>query len=100
MPLFDYRCEACEHQFETIQGINDEPLTECPECRKDELKKLVSAPSFTFKGGGWYKDLYGSSNKNAKDSTSTSSTSTSSSSSNDSSKSTEKSTAKASAAAS
>ncbi|CAM2009366.1 FmdB family zinc ribbon protein [Acanthopleuribacter pedis] len=61
MPLYDYQCPVCEHEFETLQGINDEPLAVCPECGASELRKKVSAPAFTFKGGGWYKDLYGSS---------------------------------------
>lgn len=61
MPLREYLCEACEHQFETIQGVNDAPLTTCPECGKERLKKLIAAPAFNLKGGGWYKDLYSSS---------------------------------------
>lgn len=59
MPLYDYRCTACDHEFEILQGINDEPLRECPDCHKPALKKKVSAPAFAFKGDGWYKDLYG-----------------------------------------
>jgi len=62
MPLYDYRCGECAHEFEVLQGISDSPLTSCPECKEDTLKKLASAPAFTFKGGGWYKDGYGSSN--------------------------------------
>ena len=27
----------------------------CPKCNKKSLKKLVSAPSFRLKGGGWYE---------------------------------------------
>lgn len=61
MPLYDYKCDACGHQFETMQSMNDDPLTRCPECDDNTLKKMVSAPSFAFKGSGWYKDLYGSS---------------------------------------
>jgi putative FmdB family regulatory protein len=61
MPFYDYHCQACGHEFETMQGINDAPLTECPNCGDNTLKKQVSAPAFAFKGSGWYKDLYGSS---------------------------------------
>ena len=63
MPLYDYRCQNCSHELEVLQGINEERLNDCPECKKPELKRLASAPSFTFKGGGWYKDLYGSAGK-------------------------------------
>jgi predicted nucleic acid-binding Zn ribbon protein len=38
--------------------MNDAPLTTCPVCGEDALKKQIAAPAFTFKGGGWYKDLY------------------------------------------
>ncbi len=55
MPIFDYQCQACGHEFESIQKVSDKPLTECPECGKSELKKMVSAPSFRLKGGGWYE---------------------------------------------
>ncbi len=74
MPLYDYRCEECAHEFEVLQGMNDNPLTSCPECKEETLKKLASAPAFTFKGGGWYKDLYGSSNAKSGKETSKSST--------------------------
>lgn len=65
MPLFDYQCAACGHEFETLQSINEQPLTDCPECAAPQLKKKVAAPAFTFKGGGWYKDLYSSSSGGA-----------------------------------
>lgn len=55
MPIFDYLCQACGHEFETIQKISDDALTDCPQCGKPELKKMVSAPSFRLKGGGWYE---------------------------------------------
>ena len=60
MPLFDYVCQGCDHQFEALQAMNDSPLTDCPSCNQPRLKKQVAAPAFTFKGGGWYKDLYSS----------------------------------------
>ena len=61
MPLYDYSCQNCSYEFETLQGANETPLIECPECKKTGLKKLAAAPAFAFKGGGWYKDLYSSS---------------------------------------
>ena len=59
MPIYEYACSACGHQFENIQKISDPLLTDCPECGADELRKLVSATSFHLKGSGWYKDHYG-----------------------------------------
>ncbi|MFK5971003.1 MAG: zinc ribbon domain-containing protein [Candidatus Marithrix sp.] len=55
MPIYEYACTECEHKFEVIQKMNDDPLVKCPECEKDSLKKLVSAAAFHLKGTGWYK---------------------------------------------
>ena len=60
MPLFDYRCQNCSHEFEALQHADEDPLSECNICGEPALKKLAAAPAFTFKGGGWYKDGYGS----------------------------------------
>lgn len=54
MPIYEYRCGACGHQREFLQRLNDAPLTDCPECGKPELAKLVSAAGFQLKGTGWY----------------------------------------------
>lgn len=63
MPIYEYECKACGHRLEAIQKISDEPLKECPECQKPELKKLISAAGFRLKGGGWYETDFKSSNK-------------------------------------
>ncbi|GMQ91420.1 MAG: hypothetical protein BMS9Abin11_0728 [Gammaproteobacteria bacterium] len=64
MPIYEYRCQACGHTFETIQKLSDEPLRECPECGAVQLKKLVSAAGFQLKGSGWYEtDFKNSGNK-------------------------------------
>lgn len=54
MPIYEYQCEACGHQEEVIQKISDKPLTKCPECGKNKMKKLVSSTAFQLKGEGWY----------------------------------------------
>lgn len=55
MPIYEYQCQACQHQLETLQKISDEPLRDCPACNESALKKLVSASAFRLKGGGWYE---------------------------------------------
>jgi putative FmdB family regulatory protein len=55
MPIYEYQCKACGHNLEVIQRFSDAPLSECPACHQAELSKLVSAPSFRLKGGGWYE---------------------------------------------
>lgn len=75
MPLYEYRCSACEHQFEVIQSFSDKPLRKCTECG-GKVEKLVSRTGFVLKGGGWYKTDYagsGSSKKSSKDGGSSSS---------------------------
>jgi len=64
MPFYEYRCGSCGHELEAMQKMSDAPLTDCPDCRKPELVKLVSAAGFRLKGGGWYEtDFKGSSKK-------------------------------------
>ncbi len=55
MPIYDYKCSNCEHQFELIQKFSDQPAEICPQCSQKSVQKLVSAPSFRLKGGGWYE---------------------------------------------
>ena len=55
MPFYEYQCQACGAQVEVMQKITDAPLKKCPECGKSRLVKLVSAPVFRLKGGGWYE---------------------------------------------
>lgn len=69
MPLYEYRCDACGHEFEAMQKMADAPLSDCPECNGQQLVKLVSAAGFRLKGAGWYEtDFKGGSKKNVADS--------------------------------
>ncbi len=54
MPIYEYRCQACGFQKEFLQRINAAPMTDCPECGKQTLSKMVSAAGFQLKGSGWY----------------------------------------------
>ena len=63
MPIYDYKCSDCEHEIEIIQKFSDEPKTLCPKCNKESLLKIVSAPSFRLKGGGWYETDFKTGNK-------------------------------------
>ena len=59
MPLYEYECTACRKHTEKIQKFSDPEITTCPHCG-GELKRVISAPAFSMKGGGWYADGYGS----------------------------------------
>ena len=65
MPTYVYRCKNCEHQFETLQKMTDEPLTQCPECN-GEINRLLFPVGIVFKGSGFHVNDY----PNSKSSTS------------------------------
>ena len=62
MPIFDYKCDACDHTFDVLQKIGEDALSECPNCGSASLRKLLSAPNFHLKGKGWRKN-YAAENK-------------------------------------
>lgn len=64
MPFYEYQCQACGAQVEVMQKISDAPLKKCPECGKSRLTKLISAPVFRLKGGGWYETDFKSDKEN------------------------------------
>jgi putative FmdB family regulatory protein len=66
MPIYEYLCEKCEHEFEREQRITADPIKTCPKCKSRRVKKLISQTSFVLKGGGWYNDLYSSAKKDNK----------------------------------
>jgi putative FmdB family regulatory protein len=75
MPFYEYRCDACNHNFEALQKISDDALVECPACHQPSLKKLISAAGFRLKGQGWYEtDFKSGSKRNLADSGSSDST--------------------------
>ena len=65
MPIYEYECDECGHQFEILQKMSDDKLSVCPECNKPALRKLISAVAFRLKGKGWYEtDFKDGSKKN------------------------------------
>jgi putative FmdB family regulatory protein len=65
VPVYEYACGKCGHEFEAEQRITEAPIKTCPRCRARKVKRLISQTSFVLKGGGWYADLYAS--KSGKD---------------------------------
>ena len=55
MPIYDYKCSNCGQEHEILQKFSDKPKTLCSKCGEESLTKLISAPSFRLKGGGWYE---------------------------------------------
>jgi putative FmdB family regulatory protein len=69
MPIYEYRCQSCDHELEALQKLSDPELSDCPACGQPALKKLISPVGFRLKGSGWYEtDFKKGSQKNvAKD---------------------------------
>jgi putative FmdB family regulatory protein len=42
MPIFEYECKGCGHQFEALVRKSDVPA--CPSCQGTELERLLSLP--------------------------------------------------------
>jgi len=63
MPIYPYVCTACGHEFDTLQKISDDPLTDCPGCGEPSLRKRLAAPAFQLKGTGWYETDFKNSGK-------------------------------------
>lgn len=59
MPTYEYRCAACDHEFEQFQSITADALTKCPECGKRKLQRLIgTGGAILFKGSGFYETDY------------------------------------------
>jgi putative FmdB family regulatory protein len=58
MPIYEYVCNACGHEFEEWQKISDAPVSKCPTCGKRKVERLVSLSAFHLKGTGWYVTDY------------------------------------------
>ena len=64
MPIYEYVCEQCDEKIEIIQKITDLPISRCPNCQSNALRKKTSISAFRLKGSGWYKDGYNDANVN------------------------------------
>jgi putative FmdB family regulatory protein len=65
MPIYEYKCDKCGDVFELRQKFADEPVTVHEKCG-GPVHRLMSTPSFNFKGSGWYVTDYGKGNNGAK----------------------------------
>lgn len=79
MPIYEYKCTKCSHEFQAMQKFSDEPMKQCPTCGSP-VKKLISRSAFHLKGSGWYLTDYAKksspSNSSSSESESVSSSST------------------------
>ncbi|MCF6318133.1 MAG: zinc ribbon domain-containing protein [Proteobacteria bacterium] len=68
MPIYEYKCNACDESLEKLQKMSDDPLTLCPNCGEETLKKQISAVGFRLKGTGWYETDFKGGKKKPSDS--------------------------------
>lgn len=51
MPIFEYRCDTCGHEFEELESVADrDKPRKCPECGKKGVERVISV--FAAKVGG------------------------------------------------
>ena len=62
MPIYEYRCLKCGHQFEKIQNISDNAVRRCEKCC-DQVTRLFHPVAVHFKGSGFYATDYGKKSK-------------------------------------
>ena len=59
MPTYDYICNDCNKMHEYFQSMSDNPLTKCPECKNNSLRRIISGGTgLIFKGSGYYLTDY------------------------------------------
>jgi putative FmdB family regulatory protein len=59
VPTYDYRCNACGHEFELFQSMSDKVKRKCPQCGKPTLERLIgTGAALLFKGSGFYQTDY------------------------------------------
>lgn len=63
MPIYEYVCDACGLEKDFIQRMSADPLTTCPSCEGETLRKKISAAGFRLKGTGWYETDFKTGNK-------------------------------------
>ncbi len=57
MPIYEYKCEDCQAEFEEWQKFSDPPVDKCPKCG-GKASRLISRSTFILKGTGWYVTDY------------------------------------------
>jgi len=59
MPTYEYECRNCNHKFELYQSIMAKPITRCPKCKKNKVRRLIGrGAGIIFKGSGFYQTDY------------------------------------------
>ena len=53
MPIYQYLCPSCNHEFELRQSFTDDSRASCPRC-DNGARRIFSPVPIIFKGSGFY----------------------------------------------
>jgi putative FmdB family regulatory protein len=54
VPIYEFICQSCNHEFEQIQSFSDNSVPACAKCGSNNVVRRVGRPAIHFKGSGWY----------------------------------------------
>jgi putative FmdB family regulatory protein len=54
LPIYGYRCQSCQREFEVQKRMSDPPQEACPDCGGPGARLFYPA-GILFKGSGFYK---------------------------------------------
>ncbi|MEX1019328.1 MAG: zinc ribbon domain-containing protein [Litorilinea sp.] len=54
MPIYEFYCQGCGHEFEQIVSFSAATVPACPACASADVGRHMSRPAIHFKGSGWY----------------------------------------------
>jgi len=58
MPIFEYVCKECEHEFEAL--VFGKQKAECPKCQSRKLEPQLSVFAVSAKGAATPSSMYAS----------------------------------------
>ena len=60
MPMYSYHCNECDEVYENMRSVAQRDVKlQCPACN-ELCERILDLSTFQLKGGGWFKDGYGS----------------------------------------
>jgi len=52
MPIYSFRCDGCQSEFELLVSLSDKSAAQCPQCGSGEVKQLLSRTAPPGKSAG------------------------------------------------